>query len=266
MTTPILELRQLTRTFGGIRAVDAVDLQLFEGEIVGLIGPNGAGKTTLVNLISGFLPVTSGTVIFEGVDITFEKPQRIARKGIARTFQIVQPFAEMTVLENVTAACIFAACYGLKDARDQARRHLEFTGLAPLMDRPAGELSLASRKRLELAKSLAMNPRILMLDEVNAGLNSSEIEDALAMIRRIADTGIAIIVIEHLMRVVSSLAKRLVVLHRGAVLAQGPTAQIFKDKTVIEAYLGSKYANQRLDLDENRDTGHNSATGAAPTL
>ncbi len=244
MTAPILELKHLTRHFGGIRAVDDVSLQLFPGEIVGLIGPNGAGKTTLVNLISGFLQASSGQVIFNGEDITRVKPQRIARKGIARTFQIVQPFAQMTVLENVMAAAMFAGGSGLKESRERATAHLEFTHLADMKDRPASELALANRKRLELAKSLAMNPRILMLDEVNAGLNTSEIEDALTMIRRIADTGISIVVIEHLMRVVASLAQRVVVLHRGSILSQGSTRDVFADPSVIEAYLGARFAQK----------------------
>jgi branched-chain amino acid transport system ATP-binding protein len=244
MSEPILELKNLTRSFGGICAVDDVTLQIMPGEIVGLIGPNGAGKTTLVNLISGFLSASSGQVIFNGEDITRLKPQRIARKGIARTFQIVQPFAQMTVLENVMAAALFAGGASLGQAREQAIEHLEFTNLAHMRDRPANELALANRKRLELAKSIAMNPRILMLDEVNAGLNTSEIEDALAMIRRIAETGKSIIVIEHLMRVVASLAQRVVVLHRGAILSQGTTAEVFEDQNVIEAYLGSRFAQK----------------------
>jgi branched-chain amino acid transport system ATP-binding protein len=234
MTKPILEVRDLTRKFGGINAVDCVTMDLFPGEIVGLIGPNGAGKTTLVNLISGFLPASSGSVAFNGEDITHMKPQRIACKGIARTFQIVQPFAQMSVLENVMAASMFAGGSSLKDAREHAIQHLEFTRLADFMNKPASELALANRKRLELAKSLAMKPRLLMLDEVNAGLNTSEI----------AGTGISIIVIEHLMRVVASLAQRVIVLHRGAILSQGTTAEVFEDANVIEAYLGSRFAQK----------------------
>jgi branched-chain amino acid transport system ATP-binding protein len=244
MATPILQVRDLTRKFGGIHAVDGVTMQLFPGEIVGLIGPNGAGKTTFVNLISGFLPASSGSVTFNGEDITHMKPQRIACKGIARTFQIVQPFAQMSVLENVMAASMFAGGASLKDAREHAIQHLEFTHLADFMNKPASELALANRKRLELAKSLAMKPRLLMLDEVNAGLNTSEIEDALAMIHKIAATGISIIVIEHLMRVVASLAQRVIVLHRGAILSEGTTTEVFEDANVIEAYLGSRFAQK----------------------
>jgi branched-chain amino acid transport system ATP-binding protein len=239
---PILELRNVSRVFDGIRAVDDVSLKFFAGEIVGLIGPNGAGKTTLVNLISGFLPVSSGDVIFEGNSIIRRKPHAIAQSGIARTFQIVQPFARMTVLENVMAGAIYAGRCGMRQARDKAIESLEFTRLVHMMNMPASELALANRKRLELAKSLAMNPRILMLDEVNAGLNSSEIDEEIRMVRAIAARGITIIVIEHLMRVVTALAQRAVVLHHGAVASEGPTDQVFRDPRVIEAYLGNKFA------------------------
>jgi branched-chain amino acid transport system ATP-binding protein len=240
--TPILELKNVSRVFDGIRAVDNVSLKFFAGEIVGLIGPNGAGKTTLVNLISGFLRVSSGDVIFEGKSIIRSKPHAIAQSGVARTFQIVQPFAKMTVLENVMAGAIYAGHCGMRQARDKAIESLEFTKLAHMMDMPASELALANRKRLELAKSLAMNPRILMLDEVNAGLNSSEIDEAIRMVQAIAARGITIIVIEHLMRVVTALAQRAVVLHHGAVVSEGPTDQVFRDPRVIEAYLGNKFA------------------------
>jgi branched-chain amino acid transport system ATP-binding protein len=242
--TPILELKEVSRLFDGIRAVDNVSLKFYAGEIVGLIGPNGAGKTTLVNLISGFLPVTGGDVIFEGKSIIRSKPHTIAQSGIARTFQIVQPFARMSVLENVMAGAIYAGHCGMRQARDKAIESLEFTKLVHLKDMPASELALANRKRLELAKSLAMNPRILMLDEVNAGLNSSEIDEAVSMVQSIAARGITIIVIEHLMRVVVALAQRAVVLHHGAVVSEGPTDQVFRDQRVIEAYLGNKFAKR----------------------
>src|ERR1700722_2791729 len=241
---PILELRNVSRVFDGIRAVDDVSLKFCAGEIVGLIGPNGAGKTTLVNLISGFIPLSSGDVIFEGKSLNRSKPHTIAQSGIARTFQIVQPFAKMSVLENVMAGAIYAGHCGMRQARHKAIESLEFTKLAHLKDMPASELALANRKRLELAKSLAMNPRILMLDEVNAGLNSSEIDEAVTMIKAIAARGITIIVIEHLMRVVTSLAQRAIVLHHGAVVSEGPTDKVFRDPRVIEAYLGNRFAER----------------------
>jgi branched-chain amino acid transport system ATP-binding protein len=239
---PILELKSVSRVFDGLRAVNDVSLKFFSGEIVGLIGPNGAGKTTLVNLISGFLPVSGGDVIFRGQSLIRKKPHVIARSGIARTFQIVQPFAKMTVLENVMAGAIYAGHCGIRQAREKAIESLEFTKLAHLMDMPASELALANRKRLELAKSLSMKPSVLMLDEVNAGLNSAEIDEAIQMVKQIAARGITIIVIEHLMRVVTALAQRTVVLHHGAIASEGPTEQVFRDPKVIEAYLGNKFA------------------------
>jgi branched-chain amino acid transport system ATP-binding protein len=240
----ILDIQNVSRRFGGIRAVDNVSLTFREGEIVGLIGPNGAGKTTLVNLISGFLPVSDGRITYDGRDITGMKPHLIARSGVARTFQIVQPFARMTVLENVMSGSIFASGHTLAEARRIAHECLAFTQLTSFADSPASELALANRKRLELAKSLAMQPKILMLDEVNAGLNSSEIQDAMRMIKAIAARGITIIVIEHLMRVVATLAERVVVLHHGSVLRDGETNEVFQDPKVVEAYLGAKFASR----------------------
>ena len=241
--TALLALHDVSRRFGGLNAVDGVTFSLAKGEIVGLIGPNGAGKTTLINLITGVHPATSGRVRFEDHDITRMKPYRIARLGLARTFQIVQPFPRMSVVENVAAGALFCGHAGsVREAHAIAREHLAFTGLADLADRPAASLTLARRKRLELAKSLAMRPRLLMLDEVNAGLNPTEIEEALGIIRRIAEQGVTIIVIEHLMKVVLSISHRVVVLHHGQLIAQGAPRDVIGDKSVIEAYLGSKYA------------------------
>ena len=239
----LLELDDVTRRFGGLNAVEGVSFSVAQGEIVGLIGPNGAGKTTLIDVITGVHPASSGRVRFDGRDITHRRPHQIARLGLARTFQIVQPFPKMTVLENAAAGALFSgAASSVHDAYAAARQQLEFTGLADLTDRPAATLTLARRKRLELAKSLAMKPRLLMLDEVNAGLNAAEIAGALELIREIANLGVTIIVIEHLMRVVLSISHRLVVLHHGQLIAQGPPHRVVNDRRVIEAYLGSKYA------------------------
>jgi branched-chain amino acid transport system ATP-binding protein len=239
----LLELDGVTRRFGGLNALEGVSFSVAQGEIVGLIGPNGAGKTTLINVITGVHPANGGRVRFDGADITRRRPHQIARLGLARTFQIVQPFPKMTVLENAAAGALFSGAAGsVHDAYAAARRQLEFTGLADLAHRPAATLTLARRKRLELAKSLAMKPRLLMLDEVNAGLDSAEIAGALELIREIAKLGVTIIVIEHLMRVVLSVAQRLVVLHHGQLIAQGPPHDVVRDRHVIEAYLGSKYA------------------------
>jgi branched-chain amino acid transport system ATP-binding protein len=245
MVEPALRLAGLTRRFGGVIAVDNVTLSIPQGEIVGLVGPNGAGKTTLVNLVTGFVPKTAGQVVFEGKDVTHQPPHEIARMGMARTFQIVQPFAEMTVLENVMAGALFAGQrVGLREAADQARHHLAFVGLERFADHSASELSLASRKRLELAKSLAMQPRLLFLDEVHAGLNSGELNQALDLINKIAATGVTIVLIEHLLRVVLSLVKRLVVLHHGAMLSDGLPLAVINDPAVIKAYLGTKFGQR----------------------
>jgi branched-chain amino acid transport system ATP-binding protein len=255
MDEPALRLEGLTRRFGGVVAVDNVTLSIPKGEVVGLVGPNGAGKTTLVNLVTGFIPKTAGRVFFEGTDITALPPHDIARAGVARTFQIVQPFAEMTVLENVMAGALFAGeRSGMKEAAEKARDHLAFVGLAPFADYPASDLSLANRKRLELAKSLAMDPRLLFLDEVHAGLNSGELGHALELIHKIAATGVTIVLIEHLLRVVLSLVRRLVVLHHGAMLSDGRPLEVINDPAVIKAYLGTKFAQRHQgELERQRE-------------
>ncbi len=255
MSEPALRLDALTRRFGGVVAVNNVTLSIPGGEIVGLVGPNGAGKTTLVNLVTGFIAKTSGHVFFEGVDITGLPPHEISRRGIARTFQIVQPFSEMTVLENVMAGALFAGSRcGLKEAAERARDHLEFVGLDRFADYLAPDLSLADRKRLELAKSLAMSPRLLFLDEVNAGLNSGELSQALDLINKIAASGVTVVIIEHLLRVVISLVRRLIVLHHGAMLSDGPPLEVLNDPAVIRAYLGTKFSRRhQAELQHQRE-------------
>ena len=240
----LLRLSGVSRHFGGLKAVAGVDLSVERGEVIGLIGPNGAGKTTLVNLITGVHPATAGTVCFAGEDVTRQKPWQAARRGIARTFQIVQPFPEMTVLENVAAAALFAGgmAYGAR-ADAAALEHLRFVGLADVAAMRAATLTLAMRKRLELAKGLAMNPQLLLLDEVNAGLNSAEIDHALALIRAIAARGVTILIIEHLMKVVLNLCSRIVVLHHGELIASGDPQSIVRDARVVQAYLGRRYAD-----------------------
>ena len=252
MTTPILELAGVGKTFGGVQALRQVGFALSEGQIVALIGPNGAGKTTLVNVVTGAQRASQGRIVFCGTDVTAQRPFQAARAGLARTFQIVQPFPRMSVIENVMAGALFAGAHArVADARSAARDELEFTGLAALAQRPASALTLAGRKRLELAKSLAMRPRLLMLDEVNAGLNSSEIDGALALIRRIAARGITVLIIEHVMKVIFSLAERVLVLHHGELIADGSPAEIVGHPRVIEAYLGEKFARRVRELQAN---------------
>ena len=241
----ILVAERLNQNFGGIQAIDDLSFALNEGEIVALIGPNGAGKTTLVNLLTGVHRPSSGRIRFQGEDVTAQRPFEAARRGLARTFQIVQPFPRMTVLENVAAGALFGGAQAsVSDAMAVAREQLEFTGLAQFSDKPASALTLAGRKRLELAKSMAMRPKVLMLDEVNAGLNASEIDGALKLIREIAERGVTILIIEHLMKVVLSLAQRVLVLHHGQLIAEGSASEMVRNERVIEAYLGEKFARR----------------------
>ena len=245
MSGALLELKSVTRAFGGLKAVSDVTLSIERGEILGLIGPNGAGKTTLVNVVTGIHPATAGRVVFEGRDITRLKPFQAARAGIGRTFQIVQPFPELTVIENVAASALFAgSAPGMRAARERAMEHLAFVGLAETADRSAATLTLAMRKRLEMAKGLAMRPKLLLFDEVNAGLNTAEIDQALALIRAIAATGVTILIIEHLMKVVLSVCTRIAVLHHGELIAAGTPKEVVGNPRVVQAYLGKRYATQ----------------------
>ena len=242
--TALLDVEGLGVRFAGLQALADISLRAQPGEVIGLIGPNGAGKTTFINAVSGAVPYR-GRVAFGGQALRGLKPFQIARLRLARTYQIVQPFPAMTVLDNVAAGALFARAEpSLVRARAWAEFVLQRVGLASEAGRQAGQLTLAQRKRLEVAKALAARPRMLLLDEVNAGLNASEIAEALTLIRGIAAEGVAVLLVEHLMRVVSGLCSRVIVLHHGRLIADGAPAAVLADPAVIEAYLGARYAER----------------------
>jgi branched-chain amino acid transport system ATP-binding protein len=236
---PLLEVSALTKRFGGLMAVSRLDLTVDTGEIVGLIGPNGAGKTTVFHLVSGFHRPTSGAIRFKGTSIVGLKPHEVCRRGLARTFQIVQPFAGLTATENVMIGA-FTRTSEVTRARREAEAILDLVGLGPKRDAIARTLTLADRKRLEMARGLATHPDLLLLDEVMSGLNPSEVDRIVALIRTIHARGVSVLVIEHVMRAVMALSDRLVVLHHGEQIAEGRPDAVARDPRVVEAYLGAE--------------------------
>ena len=238
---PIVVCSDVTKQFGGVRALDGISLTVREGELVGLVGPNGSGKTTLVNLLSGTFRPTAGTMLVDGADVGAMPAHRIAHVGVARTYQIPRPFHSMTVRDNVAVAIMFGrSARSLADARHDAQEHLALVGLLDLADARPGEINLHERQLLEMARALATRPRVLLLDEALAGLNPVEIDNAVAVVRRIHAAGVAIVLVEHLLRVVNQLATRIVVLDHGRTLAEGDPATVMRDPAVIAAYLGRR--------------------------
>jgi branched-chain amino acid transport system ATP-binding protein len=238
--TALLELDHVSKRFSGLRAVQDVSLAVPEGAIVGLIGPNGAGKTTCFNVIAGVYRPDAGEVRFAGKRIDGWRPDQICRAGVGRTFQLVKPFAGLSVMENVIVGAL-NACAGVREAKDKAAQVIEQLGLAAKRDQTASSLTLPERKRLEVARALATGPRILLLDEVMAGLRPTEMDHMVVLFRDLnAKLGLTILLIEHVMRAVMALSSRIVVLHHGEVIASGTPAEVTRDPAVLECYLGEE--------------------------
>jgi branched-chain amino acid transport system ATP-binding protein len=237
----LLELRKLVKAFGGLLAVNDVTFQVEKGEIFGLIGPNGSGKTTIFNCIGKFFPITAGDVFFKGRSIKGLKTHQICHLGIGRTFQVVKPLARMSVLDNVTASA-FCRVNTIKEAKEEAHRVLGFCNLLSEKDKPAKSLPIAGRKRLEIARAMATKPEIILLDETAAGLNPSELDEAIDLIKKIRDSGVTILIVEHIMKVIMTISDRIHAINFGQTIAHGTPKEVANNRAVIEAYLGEEYA------------------------
>ena len=235
----LIDARHVTKAFGAFKAVDDASVTVEEGDILGLIGPNGAGKSTFFNCLTGDLPTTSGTVHFAGVDVTRAPPEARARLGLARSFQVPLTFESMSVLDNVTIGALLRHP-NARDARAKALEVLERVGLGRLADQPAKSIGTPGRKRLEIARALASEPKALLLDEAMAGLTPTEVHEAIELVRRIHGGGITIVIVEHIMEVIVSLAQRVVVFHQGREIARGTPREVTSNPSVIEAYLGRR--------------------------
>ncbi|MDY0220076.1 MAG: ABC transporter ATP-binding protein [Desulfobacterium sp.] len=233
----LLEIKNLVKSFGGLKAVNDVTFHVDEGEILGLIGPNGSGKTTTFNCINNYFPITSGDVIFKGKSIKGLKTHKVCHLGIGRTFQVVKPLARMTVLENVTASA-FCRVNATREAKEEALKVLEFTNLMGEKDKLAKSLPIGGRKRLEIARALATKPELILLDETAAGLNPGELDEAINLIKKMRDSGITILIIEHIMKVIMTISDRIHAINFGQTIASGTPGEVAKNQAVIEAYLG----------------------------
>ena len=233
----LLEANEITKRFGGLVAIGNLSLSVDKGQILGLIGPNGAGKTTAFNMISGFYRADEGEIIFDGKEITGLRPDQICKLGLTRTFQVVKPFPNLSVLDNVMVGA-YNRTNDRRESRKKAEEIIEFLGMQEMIGMTAGSLSVAHRKRLEVAKALATDPKIILLDESMAGLRPTETDEMIELVRQISRQGIALLLVEHVMKVIMSLADRIVVIHHGEKIAEGTPQQICQDKAVIDAYLG----------------------------